>query len=243
MRVDNELFRYAHYAMPADEDPRQLGREIRFLLTTQMGQINHRRMKDLLSRYKKCWKPTMCYYEMITTSLRHMVDLENTKEYTRYKLVDVCKFLLPPDGYVECVNLLHTNQNLPRMKEHAVDDIRVKMHKNLGYEMRNNNSNGTKYRNCGEVDRSMYLRYFNNAVHGHVNITQEGNNSRPNQNRKKQGNSSNDQPAKKPKTTDRPGKNPKNAAGLSKKDLAGLVKELKTQGLAFKGKEEKSSTQ
>ena len=221
--------------MPAEEDEKQLGREIRFFLTSQMGTISHRKMKDLLTRFRKCWKPTMCYHEMITFALKQMDDLEHTKEYTRYKLVDVCKYLLPPDGYVHCVNLLYQNQALARMKEHAVEHIRTKMHKNLGYDMRQSNAQ-TKYYNCGDLPKDLYLRYFNNTVHARSQPEggQPKNNKKPN--------SGGDQQNHKKAKTDTPkgkgnGKTQK-TTGMSKNDFQGLIKELKNQGMHFENKKE-----
>jgi len=230
--------------MPGEEDPVQLGREIRFFLTTQMGNINHRKMEDLLTRFLKCWKPTWAYHEMIAKTLKNMRELHGTKEYNRLKLVDTCKHLLPPDGYVQCVGLMHQSEHTPRMREHAVEDTRIRMHKLLMSEVRNSTSNNSvKYQNCGELKSEAFLRYFNMSLSRNFKNPMGGNSEKPqssSQNNKKRegGSKGSSQDTKKPKVSQptNSGQNKK----FSKSELHGLISELKKQGLTFPDKKGKS---
>ena len=240
--------------MPEKEDPVTIGREIRSLLTGQMGEVSHEKMMQLLKRFLRCWKQPTAYYQMISKSIKNLEEHASTKEYTRAKLVSLCKHLLPPDAYVQCITMLN---NPPyRMKEHAVADTRIKMHKALQADNRVK-ANNINYRNCGEIKPDQYLKYFNNAVisypynpssgtknqsgytypknNNNQNIGSTGGNGNNNTNNKRRnpqsngngGNANNNSNPKKPRTD---GRNNNNNANNSNGNKAGNRNQLNNLG-------------
>ena len=122
--------------------------------------VNHKRIYGLIKRYQRCWNQDTAYYRMIGQTIQTMDEAKSLSGYTRKRLIEVARHLLVPEGFVLCNSNLVKSVNDTRLSEHACEEIRIRMHK----QMVSDNKTGGKgvyNRNTGELPAQQFRLIFN----------------------------------------------------------------------------------
>jgi len=151
---------YVANTQPDKEDPITLGREFRYQMTNNLISLSHAKICGLLKRYQRTWDKDTAYYHMLQQVIENLERSKFQAGYTREDLIKKCKNLLVPEAYVLCQNNLALSKGDTRLREHAVEDTRQRMHKQMVFDNQAGNK-GHYNRNCGELPMNDFRSLFN----------------------------------------------------------------------------------